>query len=168
MDDDVWPAPRAEPLAASLRELEALRRELSALRAAEASWTVPRYDVPRRGIPGVVLRLAAESALIVSVAVIAGVAHLRALVIVALMAAAFAIAALSEWLASRSSFVPPAFAFLPPREEPELVEALTMVAAGWPDASPPGEGGSAGRRSGRVDEALPMEPAADEAGLRAS
>jgi hypothetical protein len=140
MNDDAWPAPRPEPLEASLRELEALeafrreaqalRRELWALRSAEPSWTAPRYDVPRRGIPGVVLRLAAESALIVSVAVIAGVAHLRALVIVALMAAAFAITALSEWLASRSSFVPPAFAFLPPpaeADEPELVDALTVV-----------------------------------------
>jgi hypothetical protein len=136
MREDAWPAARVDRVDASLRELEAIeafRREAEALR-----WELSalRYEVPRRGVPGVVIRLAAEAALIVTVAVIAGVSQLRPLVIVALMAGAFALTALSEWLASRSTFVPPSFAFLPApeqREEPEAVEALTLVAPPQPD-----------------------------------
>jgi hypothetical protein len=54
---------------------------------------------------------------LIAVAVICGVAHFRTSVTVALMAAAFVVVALSEWLASRARFVPPAVAFLPPLEE---------------------------------------------------
>ena len=63
------------------------------------------------------LRLLAEAALLIAVAVIAGVAHFQTWVIVVLMASAFAVIAMSEWLASRARFVPPAVAFLPPLEE---------------------------------------------------
>src|SRR6266849_2792325 len=52
------------------RDADALRNDLRALRslgiggvASEQSWTVERYDRPRSGVPVVVLRLAAESAL---------------------------------------------------------------------------------------------------------
>jgi hypothetical protein len=103
------------------RDADALRNDLRALRslgiggaASERSWTVERYDRPRSEVPAVVLRLAAESALIVAVAVIAGVSHFRPSVVVALMAAAFVIVAVSEWLATRGRFVPPAAGFLPP------------------------------------------------------
>jgi hypothetical protein len=90
----------------------------------------------RRELPTVVLRLAAESALIVAVAVIAGVASFRPAVVVALMAAAFVIVALSEWLAARGRFVPPAAAFLSHGEPAPYVEA---PAPGWGTAAEPDE-----------------------------
>jgi len=107
------------------RDADALRNDLRSLRSLgfghEPDWAAPHYgvhhyDTPHfggRGAPVVVFRLAAEAALIVAVAVIAGVAQLRPLVVVILMAAAFVIVALSEWLAARARFVPPALAFLP-------------------------------------------------------
>ncbi|MCW2978031.1 MAG: hypothetical protein JWM06_3312 [Actinomycetia bacterium] len=101
------------------RDADALRNDLRALRSLgvggleEAAWLTARTEPQRLGVPAAVLRLAAEAALIVSVAVIAGVAHLRPVVIVVLMAGAFVIVALSEWLAARARFVPPAVAFLP-------------------------------------------------------
>ena len=101
------------------RDADALRNDLRALRAlgvgggAEPAWATRTYESPRRETSGVVLRLAAESALIVAVAVIAGVGKFHSTVIIMLMAGAFLIVALSEWLASRARFVPPAVAFLP-------------------------------------------------------
>jgi hypothetical protein len=120
------------------RDADALRNDLRALRALgvgggvpEASWSIDRFGTPQRGtIPAVAFRLAAESALIVAIAVIAGVSHFRPAVIVALMASAFVIVALSEWLASRGRFIPPAIAFLPPAAEGEpapYVEAPAPV-----------------------------------------
>lgn len=121
------------------RDADALRNDLRALRALglgggvqEPAWAVPRYEEVRREVPVVVLRLAAEAALIVVVAVIAGVAHFRPVVVVALMAAAFVIVALSEWLAGRARFVPPAVAFLPPGSGGEPAPA-------WSVAAEPGE-----------------------------
>jgi hypothetical protein len=103
------------------RDADALRNDLRALRAlglgggqAEPAWASASYERSRPEVPGVVLRLAAEAALIVAVAVIAGVAHFRGWVIVVLMGLAFLVVALSEWLAARARFVPPAVAFLPP------------------------------------------------------
>jgi hypothetical protein len=118
------------------RDADALRNDLRALRGLgfggglEPSWTLERYEVPRATIPAAAVRLAAEAVLIVAVAVIAGVAHFRTLVTVALMAAAFVIVAFSEWLASRGRFVPPPAAFLPaaPAQATEP-EALTIVEA---------------------------------------
>src|SRR3954469_5436553 len=104
------------------RDADALRNDLRALRALgglqDPAWTAMRYDTPgysspRPGVPAVALRLAAEAALLIVVAVIAGVSHIRPAVVVALMAAAFVIVAFSEWLAGRARFVPPALAFLP-------------------------------------------------------
>jgi hypothetical protein len=106
------------------RDADALRNDLRALRAMglgggapEPAWATTSYERGTPEVPGVVLRLAAEAALIVAVAVVAGVAQFRAVVIVILMALAFAIVAVSEWLAARARFVPPAVAFLPPLED---------------------------------------------------
>ena len=108
------------------RDADALRNDLRALRALglaggqpEPAWATQSYERPRAELPGVLFRLAAESALIIAVAVIAGVAHLHSSLIVALMAGAFVIVALSEWLATRARFVPPAVAFLPAQDEGE-------------------------------------------------
>jgi hypothetical protein len=108
----------AAQLDASLRALEAvevfrrdageLRSDLRSLRSlgfgGEPSWAASTYQVgrPRREIPSAVPRLAAEAVLVITVAVIAGVAGFRPLVIVALMAAAWAIVVVVEWLAARS------------------------------------------------------------------
>lgn len=107
------------------RDADALRNDLRALRAlglgggglAEPAWATKSYERATPEVPGAVLRLAAETALLVAVAVIAGVAQFRGWVIVALMSAAFVVVALSEWLAARARFVPPAVAFLPPLED---------------------------------------------------
>ena len=130
------------------RDADALRNDLRALRALglgggslEPSWsTTTTYDRPRAEVPGVVLRLAAEAGLLVAVAVIAGVANFRTGVIIALMAAAFAVVALSEWLASRARFVPPTVAFLPPVED-EGEPAPYVEAPAWGSAAAlePGE-----------------------------
>jgi hypothetical protein len=118
------------------RDADALRNDLRALRALglgggapEPAWATRTYESPRPEIPGVVLRLAAESALIVAVAVIAGVAKFSSAVIIALMAAAFLIVAVSEWLAGRARFAPPAVAFLPEEagEPAPYVEAPAPV-----------------------------------------
>jgi hypothetical protein len=108
------------------RDADALRNDLRALRAlglgggqAEPAWATRTYERPRAEVPGVLLRLTAESALIIAVAVVAGVAHLQSSLIIALMAGAFVIVALSEWLAARARFVPPAVAFLPALDERE-------------------------------------------------
>ena len=57
------------------RDADALRNDLRALRAlglgggaTEPAWATRTYESPRTALPGVVLRLAAESALIVAVA----------------------------------------------------------------------------------------------------
>jgi hypothetical protein len=130
------------------RDADALRSDLRALRAlgygggsGDPDWAVPRYEPTRSAVPAVVLRLAAEAALIVAVAVIAGVAHFRTVVVVALMAVAFVIVALSEWLAGRARFVPPAVAFLPAvaaGEPAPYVEAPAPVPA-WGVADEPDE-----------------------------
>src|SRR2546423_9492459 len=128
------------------RDADALRNDLRALRAlglggtaAEPSWAARSYDRPPSDVPGVVLRLASESALIVAVAVIAGVANFRPAVIVLLMAVAFLIVALSEWLAARSRFVPPPLAFVSagPGGAPPHLEAPPP--ASGPPALAPGE-----------------------------
>jgi hypothetical protein len=126
------------------RDADALRNDLRALRALglgaqEQSWTVERYDVPRSAVPAVVLRLAAESVLIVAVAVIAGVSHFRPVLVIALMAVAFVIVALSEWLAARGRFVPPASAFLPPVADGEPAPYVEAPVPGWGSAPEPDE-----------------------------
>jgi hypothetical protein len=153
------------------RDADALRNDLRALRtlglgfgAAEPAWSTPRYEPVHREVPAVALRLAAEAGLIVAIAVIAGVAHFRPAVVVALMAAAFVVVALSEWLAARGRFVPPATAFLTQGEPAPFVEA---PAPGWgaePDEDTEPEALTIVATADEVDEAAPA-PDPWEAGL---
>ena len=111
------------------RDADALRNDLRAIRSLAAAetqpaWASQTYERARPEVPAVVLRLAAEAALIVAVAVIAGVAHLSSVAIVVLMLGAFLLVAISEWLAARSRFVSPVSGFvsneaLEPVAEPE-------------------------------------------------
>jgi hypothetical protein len=100
------------------RDADALRNDLRALRSigsfggADPSWSTRTYESERRQIPAAAVRLLFEAALIIAVAVIAGVAHLANVRIVELMAGAFVIVALSEWLAARARYVPPAVGFV--------------------------------------------------------
>src|SRR4051794_40028847 len=95
------------------RDADALRNDLRAIRAlslgaaGEPEWGAERYERARPGVSAAAFRLVAEAALIIAVAVIAGVSHLSNVTIVVLMAAAFAIVAVSEWLAARARYVPP-------------------------------------------------------------
>jgi len=127
------------------RDADALRNDLRALRslglgagAADAGWSVRSYERERRDVSGAVLRLAFEAALLVAVAVVAGVGHFKTTVIVALMAGAFAIVALSEWLASRSRFIPPSVGFVAGEPAP-YVEAPAPPPWAGPQALEPGE-----------------------------
>jgi hypothetical protein len=138
------------------RDADALRNDLRAIRdlggigGREPTWATQTYERPRAEVPAVALRLLFEAALIVAVAVVVGVTHLRSTLIVVLMAAAFAIVAFSEWLASRARWVAPAGGFVsseylepapyvevpawngaaatPEPDEETEPEALTMVA----------------------------------------
>jgi hypothetical protein len=109
----------AAQLDASLKALEAvevfrrdameLRSDLRSLRTLgfgqpEPAWapSVWAYERPRRDVPAAVPRLAAEAALLIGVAVVAGVASFRPWLIVALMGAALAITLVVEWLAARA------------------------------------------------------------------
>ena len=128
------------------RDADALRNDLRALRtlglgggSAEAGWGVRSYERERREVSGAVLRLAFEAALLVAVAVVAGVGHFRTTVIVALMAGAFAIVALSEWLASRSRFIPPSVGFFAEGEPAPYVEAAAPPPWAGPQSLEPGE-----------------------------
>src|SRR5215470_707741 len=74
------------------RDADALRNDLRALRALgvggaaqEPAWATQSYERPAPRVPGVVLRLAAEAALLIAVAVVAGLGNFSTAVIVALM-----------------------------------------------------------------------------------
>lgn len=142
MDGD-WPAPEytraAAQLEATMRmldEMAELRRELDAL----------RYELPTRrpGVPvGTIARVAAEAAILVAVAVVAGVGGFRPLLTVALMGAALAAVVASEWLASRAAYVPRSFGFAqarsslvfdPPAESP--LESDPWERAFFPETEP--------------------------------
>ena len=127
------------------RDADALRNDLRALRAldlgggaSQPAWTAQSYERERREVSGAVLRLGFEAALLVAVAVVAGVGHFKTTVIIALMAGAFVIVALSEWLASRSRFIPPSVAFLAEGDPAPYVEAPAPP-WGAPQALEPGE-----------------------------
>src|SRR3954451_5836880 len=83
------------------RDADALRNDLRAIRslggldAPAPAWATQTYERARPEIPAVVVRLAAEAALIVAVAVIAGATHLSKAWIVVVMAVAFAVVATS-------------------------------------------------------------------------
>jgi hypothetical protein len=103
-------------------------------------------------------RLAAEAALVIAVAVVAGVAHCRTWLIVALMAAAWAIVAASEWLAARARFRIPTPAY-DVAGELEL-EPAPYVETPAPDA---GVGWSAFQEQAEHPEALTMVERSPEA-----
>jgi len=124
------------------RDADALRNDLRAIRAlglggeGEPAWAAQTYERARPEVPAVALRLLCEAALIVAVAVIAGVANLGAALIVALMAGAFVIVALSEWLAARAQFVSPVSGFVGAEvlEPAPYVEAPAPVPWGIEDS----------------------------------
>lgn len=124
------------------RDADALRNDLRALRSIglggpDPSWATQSYERERREIPGSAVRLLFEAALIIAVAVIAGVAHLSNVRIVELMAGAFVIVALAEWLAARARYVPPAVGFVSndALEPAPFVEARAPVQP-WGEAEP--------------------------------
>jgi len=124
------------------RDADALRNDLRALRAIglggpDPSWTTQGYERERREIPGAAVRLVFEAALIIAVAVIAGVAHLSNVRIVELMAGAFVIVALSEWLAARARYVPPAVGFVSNDAlEPAPYVEVRVPAPAWGEVEP--------------------------------
>jgi hypothetical protein len=124
------------------RDADALRNDLRALRSIglggpDPSWATQSYERERREIPASAVRLLFEAALIIAVAVIAGVAHLSNVRIVELMAGAFVIVALSEWLAARARYVPPAVGFVSndALEPAPFVEARVPAPA-WGEVEP--------------------------------
>ena len=165
----------AAQLDASLKALEAvevfrrdameLRNDLRSLRAlgiggAELSWTSSAwtYERPRRELPAAVPRLAGEAGLVIAVAVIAGAAHFRAWLIVALMAAAWLIVALSEWLAARARTRVPA-SFYEPLVVEEALEPAPYVeapAVGWSAFEAPADA------EPEAEELTVIEPADEE------
>ena len=124
------------------RDADALRNDLRALRAIglggpDPSWATQGYERERREIPGSAVRLVFEAALIIAVAVIAGVAHLSNVRIVELMAGAFVIVALSEWLAARARYVPPAVGFVSNDSlEPAPYVEARVPAPAWGEVEP--------------------------------
>jgi hypothetical protein len=122
----------------SLAAVDAFRRDADALRLElQAVRPTTFEDAGRSSSPLVVLRLAAEAALLIAVAVVAGVARFRSVTVVELMAAAFVVVALCEWLAARSAFVPPVFGFAQARPAlPDLPPspALPHDADPWEEA----------------------------------
>lgn len=106
-----WPAPERTRQAAQLEatiqvldQLAELRRDVDALRA----------ELPVRRSPvsiGAVVRVAVEAGILVAVAALAGAGHFRPVLTVTLMAAALVAVIASEWLASRSAYVPRSFGF---------------------------------------------------------
>lgn len=130
-----------EGVEAFRRDAMELRSDLRSLRSLgfgdRSSWTPSyAYERARPELPPAVLRLAAEAALVIAVAVVAGVAHFKTWLIVALMAAAWAIVAASEWLAARARVrIPvPLYDVAAEREleSPPSVEKLAPVASvGW-------------------------------------
>ncbi len=140
----------AAQLDASLRTLEAvdsfhrqaaaLRADLRTLRAAgwtQQSWNVtPAYGygtrAPREGVPPSVWRVAGEAAFLIALAVIIGVAKLDWWLIVLIMAGAFAIVVLIEWIAGRESYPARTLPAPPPVVEGETVgERTEEESLGW-------------------------------------
>src|ERR687888_1785481 len=132
-----------EAVDSSHRHAAALRSDLRALRTAgwtQQSWNVtPAYGyarrAPREGVSPVVWRVAGEAAFLIAVAVVIGVAKLDWWLIVLVMASAFAIVLLIEWVAARDQFVAPRVepALPPPVVEGEAVGETTEEeeSRGW-------------------------------------
>jgi hypothetical protein len=121
------------------RDADALRNDLRALRSvglglggADPSWAPQGYERERREIPAAAVRLLFEAALIIAVAVVAGVAHLSNTRIIELMAGAFVIVAISEFLAARARYVPPVVGFV----SDDALEPAPFVEARAPAPAP--------------------------------
>ena len=144
----------AAQLDAALRTLEAVdsfHRQAAALRAdlrtlRTAGWTqqpwgaTPTYSygyggrgTTREGISPAVWRIAGEVAFLIAVAVALGVAKFAWWIIVLVMASAFLVVVVIEWLTSRDSFVAPreTRATAHPVVEAEAVVADEGEAVGW-------------------------------------
>jgi hypothetical protein len=120
-------------VAAELRalrdEVGALREELRRREAAEADWqesSSPSFTwlsslqpATRRALA--VPRLLLEAAFLVAVAVAAALAELDALVIIAVMAGAWLLVALAEWVGSRADRRREELLYAPPPPAPEPV-----------------------------------------------
>ena len=135
-----WPAPERTRQAAQLEatmqvldQLAELRRDVDALRA----------ELPVRRSPasiGAVVRVAVEAGILVAVAALAGAGHFRPVLTVTLMAGALVAVVASEWLASRSAYVPRSFGFAqamvvdPPVETP--LESDAWERGFFPDTEP--------------------------------
>lgn len=143
-----------EAVEAFQREAAELRGDLRSLRSLglsspEPSWESHAYAVERERpqLSTTALRIAGEAALLIVVAVAIGIADVRPLAVVAVMAAAVAVVWLCEWLAARARTRVPAwvdepYAYgyaqpLPPPPEPAgepapYVEAVAPeIAVGW-------------------------------------
>lgn len=148
------------------RDADALRNDLRALRSVgfggpDPSWATQSYERERREIPAAAVRLVFEAALIIAVAVIAGVAHLSNVRIVELMAGAFVIVALSEWLAAHARYVPPAVGFVSndALEPAPFVEARAP-AQPWGEAEPDDAASAVGEADGARRTDWDTEPEA--------
>jgi hypothetical protein len=149
-----------EAVSAFQRDAAQLRADLRALRTlgyagGEPSWSTTSTFVSERlpsDVPVTAIRLTGEAGLLVAVAVVAGVAHLRAWTIVALMAAALAVVLLCEWLAARARTRVPASTYegvafasytevaAEPGEPAPYVEAPALdPGVGWSAFEPPAE-----------------------------
>ncbi len=147
----------AAQLDASLRALEAVdvfRREASELRAdlrslralgfgGEPGWTpsVYAHERPRRELPAAVPRVAAEAALLIAVAVVAGVGHFRPWLIGAAVGGAWLIVLFIEVLAARARLrVPEPYYGYAPLESYTLEEpAPAEEPVGWAALEPVGD-----------------------------
>jgi hypothetical protein len=123
-----WPAPEQARAAAQLEatmrvldQLGELRRDVDALRA---DLPAPRSSTSL----GAVVRVGAEAAVLIAVAVLAGAGHFRPVLTIALMGAAFLAVVVSEWLAARSAYIPRSFGF---------AQAGSPVIVGDPPAEAP-------------------------------
>jgi hypothetical protein len=136
------------------RQAGELRSELRSLRSAgwtQQPWTSsysfggePRV---RTLVPPALPRIATEVAFLVAVAVIVGVGHFSAWLIVVVMAAAWAIVGAIEWFASRERLPGPVTATAPALLEEPVAAAPAAAPApeepaqvyGWPDQEPEGD-----------------------------
>ena len=146
------------------RDADALRNDLRAIRAlglggeGEPAWAAQTFERAKPEISAVALRLLCEAALIVAVAVIAGVANLGAALIVALMAGAFLVVALSEWLAARAQFVSPLGGFVGGFAGGDVLEPAPYVEAAAPVPAPAAWGVEDSMVAEPVDPVDPVEP----------
>jgi hypothetical protein len=138
-----WPAPDHVRAAA---QLDATMRMLTALDDLQRDVDALRREVRPRGAPlpiGTIVRVAAEAAILIAVAVLAGAGQFRPVVTVALMGLTLVAVTGSEWLASRSAYVPRSFGFAqarafemvdPPAEAP--LESDAWERALFPETEP--------------------------------